>query len=97
MIAQMQLLALHLEMLGYILFLLYGFLYVRSIGDLIGESLILRRLLEALYKFIDDIEGSFKGESLTVGNKEINLAVERGICKKAAACSLIGEIVILNL
>ena len=39
---QMQLLALHLEILGYILFLLYGFLYFRSIGDLIGESLILR-------------------------------------------------------
>ena len=31
-----------LEILGYILILLYGFLYFRSIGDLIGESLILR-------------------------------------------------------
>ena len=41
---QMQLLALHLEILGYILFLLYGFSYFRNVGDLIGESLILRWL-----------------------------------------------------
>ena len=45
---QVQLLALHLEILGYILFLLYWFLHFRSIGDLIGESLILRWFLKIL-------------------------------------------------
>ena len=34
---------------------------------------------------------------LTVGNRELNLAVEQGICKEEEECSLIGEIVILNL
>ena len=102
MIAAVQLLALHLEILGYILFLLYGFLYFRSLGDLIGESLILRWLLkilylEAPYKFIDNTEWSFKGETVTVGNRELNLEVEREICKEEAECSLIGEIVIFNL
>ena len=33
-------------------------------------------------------------ETLTVGNKELNLAVERGICKEEVECSLI---VIFNL
>ena len=51
-------------------------------------------LLEAPYKFIDDTEWSFKGETLTVGNKKLNLAVERGIRKEEAEYSLIGEIVI---
>ena len=40
---------------------------------------------------------SFKGETLTVGNKELNLAVERGICKEEAGSNLIGEIVIFNI
>ena len=36
------------------------------------------------------IQSGFKGETLTVGNRELNLAVERGICKEEAECSLIG-------
>ena len=40
----MQLLALHIEMLGYILGLLKGFGYLRKTGDLIGVNLT-RRLL----------------------------------------------------
>ena len=62
----MQLLALHLEMDGYIPLLLYGFLYFRWIGDFIGESLILRwlrkiLLFEAPSKLMADAERSFKG------------------------------------
>ena len=45
----MQFLALYLEMDGYIPLLLYEFLYFRRIGDFIGESLILRRLLKILF------------------------------------------------
>ena len=71
----MQLLALHLEMDGYIPLLLYGFLYFRRKGDFIGESLILRRLrkillFEAPCKLLDDAELSFKGVTLTEGNKD---------------------------
>ena len=36
-------------------------------------------------------------ETLTVGNRELNLEVEWGICKEEAECSLIGEIEIFNL
>ena len=39
------------------------------------------------------IQSGFKGEALTIANK--NLAVERGICTEEAECSLIGEIVIV--
>ena len=41
---QLQLLALHLEIVGYILGLLEGFGYLRKIGVLIGDNLA-RRLL----------------------------------------------------
>lgn len=41
-IQQLQLLILHLEIEGYIPGLLNGSLYLRKMGDLIGESLILR-------------------------------------------------------
>ena len=44
----MQLLALHLEMLGYILGLLKGFEYLRKTGDLIGDNLTLRLLRRTL-------------------------------------------------
>ena len=57
----MQLLTLHLEILAYILFLLYGFLYFRSIGDLIGliksnskvssENIIIKRNVGSLSCF----------------------------------------------
>ena len=36
---QLQLLALHLEILGYILCLLKGYGYLRKFGDLIGDNL----------------------------------------------------------
>ena len=39
---QLQLLTLHLEMLGYIPGLLKGFGYLRKTGDLIGDNLTLR-------------------------------------------------------
>ena len=40
----LHLLALHLEILGYIPHLLNGFVYLRRIGDFKGDSLILRLL-----------------------------------------------------
>ena len=40
-IQQLQLLKLHLDMLGYILGLLNGFGYLREIGDLIGDNQIM--------------------------------------------------------
>ena len=43
------------------------------------------------------IQSEVSKVTLTVGNRELNLAVERGICKEEAECSLIGEIVIFNL
>ena len=39
----------------------------------------------------------FQGETLTVGNRELNLEVDQGICKEEAECSLIGEIVFFIL
>ena len=54
----MQLLTLHVEIEGYRLRLLSGFLYLRMIGDLTGESLILKLLrkilqLEAPFSLIE--------------------------------------------
>ena len=71
---QLQLLALHLEMLGYILGLLNGLGYLRKTGDLIGDNLT-RRLLRKVLAFdapcrsTDDAENKFRGLILTVGNK----------------------------
>ena len=42
----LHLLALHLEILGYIPYLLNGSVYLRRIGDFRGDSLILRLLLK---------------------------------------------------
>ena len=60
---QMQLLALHLEIEGYIPLLLYGIVFLRRIGDFNVDSLILilsrlRKilLLEAPCKLTDDAE-----------------------------------------
>ena len=66
---QMQLLALHLEIGGYIPLLLYGIVFLRRIGDLNVDSLILSRLrkillLEAPCKLTDDAEKSFKGRDM---------------------------------
>ena len=44
----MQLLTLHVEIEGYKLRLLSGFLYLRTIGDVTGESLILKLLRKKL-------------------------------------------------
>ena len=49
----MQLLALHLEMLGYKLGLLKGFKYLRKTGDLIGDNLTLRLLRRTLVLDLD--------------------------------------------
>ena len=62
----MQLLTLHIEIEGYRLRLLSGFLYLRMIDDLTGESLILKLLwkilqLEAPFSFMEDTEDSFNG------------------------------------
>ena len=61
----MQLLTLLVEIEGYRLRLLSGFLYLRMIGELIGESLILKLLrkilqLEALFSLIEDTEDTFQ-------------------------------------
>ena len=45
---QLQLLTLHLEILGYILGLLEGFGYLRKTGNLIGDNLTLRLLRRML-------------------------------------------------
>ena len=68
----MQLLALHLIMLGYILGLLKRFKYLRKTGDLIGDNLttrLLRRTLDAPCKSTEDDENKLRGLILTVGNK----------------------------
>ena len=72
----MQLLTLHLEIEGYKLSLLSGFLYLRMIGDLRGESLILKLLrkilqLEAPFSLIEDTEDSFNGVRLIVGRRDL--------------------------
>ena len=71
---QLQLLALHLEMLGYILCLLKRFGYWRKTGDLIGDNLtrrLLRRILvlDAPCRSTEDAENKFRGLILTVGNR----------------------------
>ena len=71
---QLELLALHLEMLRYILGLLKGFGYLRKTGDLIEDnhtSGLLRRILviDAPCRLTDDAENKFRSLILTVGNK----------------------------
>ena len=71
---QLQLLALHLDMLGYILGLLKGLGYLRKTGNLIGDNLthrLLQKILEldVPRKLTDDIENSFRGLILTVGKR----------------------------
>ena len=66
--------ALHLEMLGYILGLLKEFKYLRKTGDLIWDNLTLRLLqrtlvLDAPRKSTEDAENKLRGLILTVGNK----------------------------
>ena len=66
--------ALHLEMLEYILGLLKGFEYLREAGDLIRNNLTLRLLrrilvLDAPCRSTEDAENKFIGGILTVGNK----------------------------
>ena len=70
----MQLLALHLAMLGYIPGLFKGFKYLRKTGDLIGDNLTLRLLrrtlvLDAPCKSTVDAEKKLRGLTFTVGNE----------------------------
>ena len=72
----MQLLTLHVEIEGYRLLLLSRFLHLRMIGDLTGESLILKLLrkilqLEAPLSLIEDPEDSFNGVILIVGRRDL--------------------------
>ena len=58
---QLQILALQLDIEGYMPLLLYGIVFLRRIGDFNGESLILNRLrklllFEAPCKLMDDAE-----------------------------------------
>ena len=74
MLTTVELLALHLEMLGYILGLLKRFKYLRKTGDLIGDNLTLRLLrrtlvLDAPCKLTEDAENKLRGLILTVGNE----------------------------
>ena len=46
---------------------------------------------------MDDAEWSFKGVTLTKGNKDLNLFVEGRICTEEAECNFRGEIITLNL
>ena len=72
----MQLLTLHVEIKGYRLCLLSGTLYLRMIGDLTGESQILKLLrkilkLEAPFSLIEDTEDSFNGLIIIVGRRDL--------------------------
>ena len=72
----MQLLTLHVEIEGDRPRLLSGCLYLRLIGDLTGESLIIKLLqilqLEVPFSLIEDTEDSFNGVILIGFYKEIN-------------------------
>ena len=62
----LELLAFHLEVLGYVLGLLKGFGYLRKTGDLIGDNLTLRLLrrilvLDAPCRSTEDAENKFRG------------------------------------
>ena len=66
--------ALHLDMLGYILGLLKGFKYLHKTGDLIWDNLTLSLLQRTLVldvpcKSTDDAENELRGLILSVGNK----------------------------
>ena len=72
----MQLLKLHVEIEGYRLRLLSGYLYLRMICDLTAESLILKLLrkilqLEAPFSLIEDTEDSYNGVILIVGRRDL--------------------------
>ena len=72
----MQLLTLHVEIEGYRLRLSSEILYLRMIGDLTGESLILKLLrkilpLEAPFSLIEDTEDSLNGVILIVGRRDL--------------------------
>ena len=74
----MQLFTLHVEIEGYRLRLLSGFLYLQTIGDLTGESLVLKLLrkilqLEVPVSLIEDTEVSFKGVILIVGRRDLSI------------------------
>ena len=71
---QLQLLALHLEMLGYIPGLLNGFGYLHKIVDLSRDNLILYCFI-AKHISIRGAENKFSGVTLTVGNKVWKLLV----------------------
>ena len=72
----MHLLTLHVEIEGYRLRLLFEILYLRMIGDLTGESLILKLLrkilpLGAPVSLIEDTEDSFNGVILILGRRDL--------------------------
>ena len=72
----MQPFTLHVEIEGYRLRFLSGFLHLRIIGDFTGESLILKLLrkilqLEAPFSLIEDTEDSLKGTTLIVGRRDL--------------------------
>ena len=72
---QLQLLTLHLEMLGYIQGLLNGFGYLHRTGDLVGDNLTRRLLqnilvLDAPCRSTNDAKNKFGGLILTVGKFE---------------------------
>ena len=72
----MQLFTLHIEIEGYKLCLLSRVLFLRMIGDLTGENLILKLLwqilqLEAPFSLIEDIEYIFKEVILIVGRRDL--------------------------
>ena len=72
----MQLLTLHVEIEGYKLCVLSGFRYLRMIGYLTGESLILKLLwkilqVEAPFSIIEGTEDSFKGVTLILGRRNL--------------------------
>ena len=99
---QLYLLALHFEMLGYILRLLNRLIYLRKMDDFTGDILTLRLLtktlvLAAAWRLRDDTENKFKGLILTAGSIVLKLCVERGTCTEDVECNLRGETAILIL
>ena len=83
----LHLLALLLEILGYIPLLLNGLVYFRRIGDFRGESLILRLFLNILVlpaplKLTEAAENKFMGLTNTDGNIVLKLLMEWGTVQK---------------
>ena len=98
---QLQLLALHFEILGYILCHLNGLEYLRRIGDFSSDNITRGLLWNILvlakpWRLTEDADKRFNGLNLTASIKVRKLLIELGIRTEDAECNLRGVKVILN-